>query len=55
MAELSTIARPYTKAAFESALEQKALDKWSEMLALAAQATQDEQGVNTAEQSGAGI
>ncbi len=43
MAELSTIARPYTKAAFETALEQKALDKWSETLALAAQATQDEQ------------
>jgi F-type H+-transporting ATPase subunit delta len=46
MAELSTIARPYTKAAFETALEQKALDKWSEMLALAAQATQDEQVSN---------
>ena len=43
MAELSTIARPYTKAAFQTAVEQKALDKWSEMLALAAQATQDEQ------------
>lgn len=43
MAELSTVARPYTKAAFQTALEQKALDKWSEMLALAAQATQDEQ------------
>jgi F-type H+-transporting ATPase subunit delta len=43
MAELSTIARPYTKAAFQTALEQKALDKWSEMLALAAQATQDKQ------------
>ncbi len=46
MAELSTIARPYTKAAFETAHEQKALDKWSEMLALAAQATQDEQVSN---------
>ena len=43
MAELSTIARPYTKAAFETASEQSALDQWSEMLALAAQATQDEQ------------
>ncbi len=43
MAELSTIARPYTKAAFQTALEQKALDKWSEMLSLAATATQDEQ------------
>jgi F-type H+-transporting ATPase subunit delta len=43
MAELSTVARPYTKAAFESALEQKSLDHWSEMLGLAAQAVQDEQ------------
>lgn len=43
MAELSTVARPYTKAAFESALEQKSLDQWSEMLELAAQAAQDQQ------------
>lgn len=43
MAELSTVARPYTKAAFASALEQKSLDQWSEMLALAAQASKDEQ------------
>lgn len=43
MAELSTVARPYTKAAFQTALEQKALDQWSEMLSLAAQASKDEQ------------
>ena len=43
MAELSTVARPYTKAAFESAREQKSLDQWSEMLGQAAQAAQDEQ------------
>ncbi len=43
MAELSTVARPYTKAAFESAREQKSLDQWSEMLGLAAQAAQDQQ------------
>tara|TARA_R110002095_G_scaffold216420_1_gene213560 strand:+ start:1185 stop:1721 length:537 start_codon:yes stop_codon:yes gene_type:complete len=43
MAELSTVARPYTKAAFESALEQKSLDKWSEMLSLAAKVAKDEQ------------
>lgn len=43
MAELSTIARPYTKAAFEAAREQKTLDQWSSAIALAAQATQDEQ------------
>ena len=42
MAELSTVARPYTKAAFQTALEQKALDKWSEWLSLAAQASKDE-------------
>jgi F-type H+-transporting ATPase subunit delta len=42
MAELTTVARPYTKAAFESALEQKSLDRWSEMLSLAAQAAKDE-------------
>ncbi|RDE18826.1 F0F1 ATP synthase subunit delta [Motiliproteus coralliicola] len=43
MAELSTVARPYTKAAFASAIEQKSLDQWSEMLAVAAQAASDEQ------------
>lgn len=43
MAELSTVARPYTKAVFEVAVEQQALDKWSEMLALAAEVVQDEQ------------
>tara|TARA_R110002167_G_scaffold57140_7_gene161994 strand:+ start:4550 stop:5086 length:537 start_codon:yes stop_codon:yes gene_type:complete len=43
MAELSTVARPYTKAAFESALEQKSLDQWSEMLSLAAKVAKDEQ------------
>lgn len=43
MAELSTIARPYTKAAFEAAREQDALEQWSGAIALAAQATKDEQ------------
>ncbi|MEH6823909.1 MAG: F0F1 ATP synthase subunit delta [Motiliproteus sp.] len=43
MAELSTVARPYTKAAFESALQQKSLDRWSKMLDLAAQAANNEQ------------
>lgn len=43
MAELSTIARPYTKAAFNKAHESKALDEWSAALALAAQAVTDEQ------------
>lgn len=43
MAELSTVARPYTKAAFQAAVEQQALDKWSDTLALAASAVQNEQ------------
>src|SRR5688572_19755906 len=37
MADKSTIARPYAKAAFETALEHKKLDVWSQALALAAQ------------------
>lgn len=41
MAELNTVARPYTKAAFEHALEKGNLDQWSSMLSVAAQAAQD--------------
>lgn len=36
MADLTTLARPYAKAAFEVALENKALDQWSRMLTLTA-------------------
>ena len=36
MAELSTLARPYAKAAFEFAREKNALAEWSEQLAAAA-------------------
>ncbi|KXS38222.1 F0F1 ATP synthase subunit delta [Modicisalibacter tunisiensis] len=36
MAETSTVARPYAKAAFEFAHTQGALEAWSEMLTLAA-------------------
>ena len=36
MAELSTLARPYAKAAFQVALDENALDDWSRMLALTA-------------------
>lgn len=36
MAELTTLARPYAKAAFEAALQSNALDAWSKMLKLAA-------------------
>ena len=36
MAELSTLARPYARAAFEFARDVKALDRWSNMLTTAA-------------------
>lgn len=36
MAELTTIARPYAKAAFDFAIEQDAVDSWAEMLTFAA-------------------
>lgn len=36
MAELTTLARPYAKAAFEAALESGRLNNWSDNLALAA-------------------
>ena len=41
MAELSTLARPYAKAAFEYAREKNALTSWSEQLAVAASVTVD--------------
>lgn len=41
MAETSTVARPYAKAAFEYARDQKALEAWSGHLASAAQAVVD--------------
>ena len=42
MAELSTIARPYARAAFESAQALKTLAEWSEGLARAATVVSDE-------------
>lgn len=42
MSELTTVARPYAKAAFDFALEQGALDKWDEMLSFAASVAQDD-------------
>jgi len=42
MSELTTVARPYAKAAFDFALEQGALDKWAEMLEFAAAVAKDE-------------
>lgn len=42
MAETSTIARPYAKAAFEHAVAKDALDEWSGMLARVAQIVGDD-------------
>ena len=42
MAELSTLARPYAKAAFEYAREKNALAQWSEQLATCAAVAADE-------------
>jgi F-type H+-transporting ATPase subunit delta len=41
MAELSTIARPYARAAFESATKLQSLAEWSETLARAAEVVTD--------------
>jgi F-type H+-transporting ATPase subunit delta len=46
MSELTTIARPYAKAAFDFAVEAGAIDKWHEMLAFAAEVTQNETMAN---------
>ena len=42
MAEKATIARPYAKAAFESARSHNAFDRWSKVLATASSVVQDE-------------
>jgi F-type H+-transporting ATPase subunit delta len=42
MAEKATIARPYAKAAFESARQHHALERWSKVLATASSVVQDE-------------
>lgn len=42
MAEKATIARPYAKAAFESARERNAFERWSTVLATASLVVQDE-------------
>jgi F-type H+-transporting ATPase subunit delta len=41
MSELTTVARPYAKAAFDFAVEAKAIDTWHEMLVFAAEVSQD--------------
>lgn len=43
MSELTTIARPYAKAAFDFALENGQLDKWQEMLQFAALVAENEE------------
>lgn len=42
MAELTTIARPYAKAAFDFAIEHNAVDNWAEMLTFAALVSENE-------------
>ncbi|MCL2919910.1 F0F1 ATP synthase subunit delta [Shewanella litorisediminis] len=42
MAELTTIARPYAKAAFDFAVEKQAVDGWAEMLGFAALVSENE-------------
>lgn len=42
MAELTTVARPYAKAAFQVALQENSMDEWSKMLALTAAVAKQE-------------
>jgi len=42
MSELTTVARPYAKAAFDFAVEAKAIDSWLNQLTFAAEVAQDE-------------
>ena len=42
MSELTTVARPYAKAAFDYAVEQGAVDQWLEMLVFAAEVAKNE-------------
>ncbi len=42
MSELTTIARPYAKAAFEFAVEHKAVDQWLGMLGFAAEVVKND-------------
>ena len=42
MSELTTVARPYAKAAFDFAVEQSAIAKWQEMLGFAAAVASNE-------------
>ncbi|WP_373818625.1 F0F1 ATP synthase subunit delta [Glaesserella sp.] len=46
MSELTTVARPYAKAAFDFALEQGQLDKWQEMLQFSALVAENDEVVD---------
>ncbi len=43
MADMTTIARPYAKAAFDFAVEKDQLDQWGQMLSFAAEVANNEQ------------
>ena len=43
MADMTTIARPYAKAAFDFAVEKGQLDQWSQMLSFTAEVANNEQ------------
>ena len=42
MSELTTVARPYAKAAFDFAVEAKSIDSWLAQLTFAAEVAKDE-------------
>ena len=42
MSEWTTIARPYAKAAFDFAVENKTIAQWQEMLVFAAEVSQND-------------
>ncbi|WP_077339678.1 F0F1 ATP synthase subunit delta [Pseudocolwellia agarivorans] len=46
MSELTTVARPYAKAAFDFAVEANAIDNWLSMLAFAAEVSENETMTN---------
>lgn len=43
MSELTTVARPYAKAAFDFAVEQDAIESWHQMISFAAAVAKDDQ------------
>ncbi|HGJ5872367.1 F0F1 ATP synthase subunit delta [Arsenophonus apicola] len=43
MSEITTVARPYAKAAFDFAVENQCVDKWQNMLSFIAEATRNQQ------------